>query len=108
MSREKHGYASDMSDKEWELIQTLLPLERKGPGRPLEVDMREVVNAIFYVVRGGIPWEYLPHEYLNYKQCVLPLSQVVPGWALAAHQHGVSPAGAPTTGSQARTHCCGH
>ncbi len=66
MSREKHGYASDMSDKEWELIQPLLPLERKGPGRPLELDMRQVVNAIFYVVRTGIPWEYLPHEYPNY------------------------------------------
>ena len=65
MSHGRDGYASDLSDKEWELIEPLLPLKQEGPGRPLELDMREVVNAICYVVRTGIPWEYLPHEYPN-------------------------------------------
>ena len=47
-------------------IKPLLPLEQEGPGRPLELDMREVVNAIFYVVRTGCQWENLPKEYPNH------------------------------------------
>lgn len=66
MSHESRGYASDMSDQEWDLIEPLLPLERQGSGRPLELDMRQVVNAIFYVVRTGCAWEYLPHDYPNH------------------------------------------
>jgi putative transposase len=67
LSRESQGYASDLSDKEWEIIQPLLPLEQEGAGRPLELDMRQVVNAIVYLVRTGIPWEYLPHDFPNFQ-----------------------------------------
>ena len=66
MSHGSCGYASDMSNKEWEIIRPLLPLDNPGPGRPLELDMRQVVNAIFYVNRTGCAWAYLPHEYPNY------------------------------------------
>ena len=66
MSHGNGSYASDMSDKEWKLIEPLLPLENQGPGRPVELDLRQVVNAIFYVVRTGCAWEYLPHDYPNY------------------------------------------
>lgn len=66
MSHEKQGYASDMTDTQWEIIRLLLPLERRGPGRPLKLDMRAVVNAILYVVRTGCQWKNLPHEYPNY------------------------------------------
>lgn len=66
MSHGKRSYASDLSEQEWKLIEPLLPVKQEGPGRPLELEMRQVVNAIFYVVRTGIPWEYLPYDYPNY------------------------------------------
>lgn len=59
-------YTSDVSDEEWALIAPLLPLERSGPGRPLELDLRMVVNAIFYLVRTGCQWDELPKEYPNH------------------------------------------
>lgn len=65
--RHKQGrYASDLTDQQWVRVKALLPLERSGPGRPLELDMREVVNSILYVVRTGCQWEYLPKDYPNY------------------------------------------
>lgn len=66
MSHEKQQYTSDLSDEEWEVVKPLLPLEHTGPGRPIEQDMRQVVNAIFYVVRTGCQWANLPKEYPNY------------------------------------------
>jgi putative transposase len=62
----KQVYTSDLTNEQWKIIKPLLPLERKGPGRPLELDMRQVVNAIFYVVRTGCQWENLPKEYPNH------------------------------------------
>lgn len=59
-------YTSDVSDDEWALIAPFLPLERKGPGRPLKLDLRAVVNAIFYLVRTGCQWDELPSEYPNH------------------------------------------
>ncbi len=58
-------YTSDMTDKQWRLIEPLLPLEHKGPGRPLELNMRRVVDAIFYIIRTGTQWANLPSEYPN-------------------------------------------
>jgi putative transposase len=55
-----------MGDKQWRVIEPLLPLKRKGPGRPIELDMRQVVNAIFYVVRTGCQWANLPQDYPNH------------------------------------------
>jgi putative transposase len=59
-------YSSDVSDDEWALLALLLPLGRQGPGRPLELNMRAVVNAIFYLVRTGCQWDELPREYPNH------------------------------------------
>src|SRR6267143_959104 len=55
-------YPTDLTDAEWDLIKYLLPLPKPG-GRHRELDMRAVVNALFYVVDGGIKWRMLPHEY---------------------------------------------
>jgi putative transposase len=65
LSHEKKLYASDLTDAQWKILQPLLYPKRKGPGRPVELDLRQVVNAIFYGIRTGCPWEYLPHEYPN-------------------------------------------
>ena len=55
-------YPSDVTDAEWTILQPLIPAPKPG-GRPARHDRREIVNAIRYVVRGGIAWRALPHEY---------------------------------------------
>jgi putative transposase len=62
MLRKRKPYPSDLSDAEWELLQPLLPPER-GRGRKRQVNLREIVNAIFYVLHTGCQWDYLPHDF---------------------------------------------
>jgi len=51
-----------VTDAEWAVIAPQLPAER-FLGRPRAVDLREVVNAIFYILRAGCPWRMLPREF---------------------------------------------
>ena len=53
-------YPSDLTDDQWAIIEPLIPVNRLG--RPREVDMREVLNAIFYLNRSGCQWDMLPHD----------------------------------------------
>ncbi len=53
-----------MTDEQWAVIEPLIPVYEWG--RPRELDMRRVVNAIFYVDKTGCQWEMLPSEYPNY------------------------------------------
>ena len=55
-------YPTDLTDSQWIIIQELIPAAKAG-GRPRSLDMRQVVNAILYVVVGGIQWRMLPREY---------------------------------------------
>ena len=56
-------YPTDISDIEWNLIKPMIPAERKRKrGKKREVDMREVVNAIFYILRAGCSWRMMPHD----------------------------------------------
>lgn len=55
-------YPSDLTDREWHCIKGLLPPAMPG-GRPRTTDIRQVLNAIFYLTRTGIAWRYLPREY---------------------------------------------
>jgi putative transposase len=57
----RQPYPSDLSDRQWELVTDLF-LEAET-GRPREVDIRAVVDAIFYVNRTGVQWRYLPHDF---------------------------------------------
>jgi putative transposase len=54
-------YPSDLTDEQWALIAPLLPPAKPG-GRPRTVDLREVVNALFYQARTGVQWDFLPHD----------------------------------------------
>lgn len=63
MSHKERRYTSDLTDAQWEIIKALLPLESSGPGRPIELDMREVVNGIFYLVRTGCQWADIPKDF---------------------------------------------
>ena len=60
--REGLRYASDLTDREWQLIAPFLP-PTKAVGRPRTTDLREVVNAILYLLRSGCPWRMLPTEF---------------------------------------------
>ena len=64
MSRE--AYPSDLSDAEWEFVAPLIPPAKSG-GRPRTVDIREVLDAIFYVLRSGCAWRMLPHDFPNWQ-----------------------------------------
>jgi putative transposase len=55
-------YASDLTDQEWKLIAPLLPKPRKV-GRPREIDLREVLNAILYILATGCQWRALPKDF---------------------------------------------
>ena len=55
-------YDSDITDGGWLLLEPLVPTQKSG-GRPRTVDIREVVNAIFYVLRTGCAWRLLPHDF---------------------------------------------
>ena len=67
MSHKVGQYASDMSDEQWKRLGGLLPDRQGQVGRPMGLDLRAIVNAIFYVVRTGCQWINLPHEYPNCK-----------------------------------------
>jgi putative transposase len=55
-------YPSDLTDEQWEIIKPLIPVN--SVGRPREVEMREVLNTIFYQIRSGCQWDMLPHDLL--------------------------------------------
>ena len=63
-------YPTDLTDEQWKILEPLIPPGRRG-GRPRSVDMREIVNAILYVVRGGVAWRLLPKDF--------------PGWSSTYH-----------------------
>jgi len=56
------GYPTDLKDEEWAILAPLIPPARPG-GRPRTTDMREVLNAIFYLLRSGGAWRVLPREF---------------------------------------------
>ena len=62
-SQPRKAYLTDLSDDQWRLLEPLIPAAKSG-GRPREVDMREVVNTILYVLRTGCQWDMLPHDLL--------------------------------------------
>ena len=51
-----------MTDSQWDIIQQMIPPAKSG-GRPRSLDMRQVINAVVYIVVGGIQWRMLPKEY---------------------------------------------
>jgi transposase len=56
-------YPSDLSDEEWAILAPLLDPPRAGKGRPPRIPRREVADAIFYQLRTGGQWRYLPEGF---------------------------------------------
>jgi putative transposase len=57
------AYRSDLTDAQWGMLEGLVPACKQG-GRQREVNMREVINTILYLVRTGCQWSMLPHDLL--------------------------------------------
>jgi transposase len=55
-------YPSDVTDEQWALIEPHLPAARPG-GRPRKTEMRDVIDAVFYILRTGCQWRYLPIDF---------------------------------------------
>lgn len=62
MTMGRQAYPSDVTDAQWVLLESLIP-QPCADGRPVEIERREIVNGILYVLRTGCPWRYLPHEF---------------------------------------------
>src|ERR671910_1882598 len=55
-------YLTDLSDAEWRRLQAYLP-NPKPEGRPRTHSLRDVLDAIFYVLKSGCHWRLLPHDF---------------------------------------------
>ncbi len=61
MARQRPAYTTDLTDEEWQILKPLLPPDKSG-GRPRKYPIREVLNGIQYVLRGGCAWRLMPHD----------------------------------------------
>ena len=62
----RKAYQTDLSDAEWSCLESHLP-PPKANGRPRIYPLREILDAIFYVVRSGCAWRLLPHDFPPWK-----------------------------------------
>jgi putative transposase len=61
-------YPSDLTRTQWKRLKRLLPAAKPG-GRPRSVDLRRVLNGIFYILRGGCAWRMMPHDFPPWSTC---------------------------------------
>jgi putative transposase len=61
MAARRLPYPTDLTDDEWLILKPLLPPDKAG-GRPRKYPMREVINGIQYILRGGCAWRLMPHD----------------------------------------------
>ncbi|MBA3423195.1 MAG: transposase, partial [Rubrobacter sp.] len=62
----RRAYQSDLSDEEWGVIEPHLPVPQ-APGRPRLHPLREILDAVFYVLKSGGAWRLLPHDFPPWK-----------------------------------------
>jgi len=63
----RNPYPSDLSDAEWQQIEPHLPKRKSPRGRKREHSLREIVSAIYYVLRSGCAWRMMPHDLPPWK-----------------------------------------
>ena len=56
------SYSTDLTDAEWKILEPLLPAEKPG-GRHRLYPMREIINALGYLLRAGCSWRLIPHDF---------------------------------------------
>src|ERR1051326_5706387 len=59
----RREYPTDLNDKQWSRLAALFALPMSGRGRPRTWAYREILTAIFYIVRSGEAWRLLPHDF---------------------------------------------
>lgn len=62
----RRPYPTDLTDEQWAVIAPWVQ-RTGGPGAPTQLDLREVVNALLYMIRAGCAWRMLPHEFPNHQ-----------------------------------------
>ena len=63
----REPYQTDLSDDEWQRIEPYIPKPKTNRGRKREHSYREILNAIFYLLRSGCHWRMLPHDFPKWK-----------------------------------------
>lgn len=63
---DRKPYPSDLTEEQWALLKDWLPDAKPG-GRPRDTNLREVVNALLYLVRNGCTWRSLPHDFPHWR-----------------------------------------
>ncbi|WLT38793.1 IS5 family transposase [Synechocystis sp. B12] len=59
-------YSTDITDSQWQLVEPHLPKAKTG-GRKRKTNLREILNAIFYMLRTGCAWRLLPHDFPKWR-----------------------------------------
>jgi len=59
----RKSYPTDLTDKEWYKVKNLVSVSYIKGGRPNRYNKRELLDAIFYILRTGCQWRYLPHDF---------------------------------------------
>ncbi|MDH4129507.1 MAG: transposase [Spirochaetota bacterium] len=67
-------YPNDLSNKEWKILEPLIPVYDKGARR--KVNMRDVLNGLFYITRTGCQWDYVPKDKLQLNLFSTPVFKV--------------------------------
>jgi putative transposase len=62
----RKAYQTDLTDAEWSCLKSYIPAP-KAPGRPRIYPSREILDAIFYVLKSGCAWRLLPHDFPPWK-----------------------------------------
>jgi len=103
----RRSYPTDLTDVEWEIVEPLIPKpKRRGP--KANVDVREVLNGIFYFLHEGCQWRALPHDLPPWTT----VSNYFRKWQrkgiLSKIQHTTHTTFSPprTTRTKPRTQCC--
>lgn len=89
----RRAYPSDVTDEEWVILEPLIPPAKPG-GRPRTVNMREVIDALFYLDRTGAQWRALPHDFPPVVDGLELLPHMAQRWDLGAHPYHVARTGA--------------
>ena len=65
----RQHYQTDLTDAQWQLAASWLSQKRSdsGPGRPRKISIRDIMDAVVFVVRTGCQWRMLPHDFPKWK-----------------------------------------
>ncbi len=62
----RRSYSTDLTDAEWKILEPLLPAEKPG-GRHRLYQLRELINALRYLLRSGCAWRSIPHDFPHWR-----------------------------------------